>query len=126
MINDGVTICRGIDLEDPIENAGAQLIKEVAGRTNDAAGDGTTTAAVLAREMIHLGLQAVTAGANPINIKKGIDKTVIYLVEKLKTYARPVKGREDIKVNASLLLSKQNGSRMWLRFLRGMMIRLVK
>jgi len=97
-----VTICRGIDLKDPIENAGAQLVKEVAGRTNDAAGDGTTTAAVLARDMIMNGLKAVTAGANPVNIKKGIDKTVVHLVEKLKDYARPVNGREDIKVPLSL------------------------
>lgn len=98
VINDGVTIVRGIDLEDPVENAGAQLIKEVASRTNDAAGDGTTTAAVLAREMVHYGLQAVTAGANPVTIKKGIDKTVDFLVENLKKYAKPVKGTEDIKV----------------------------
>ena len=80
VINDGVSIARAIDLEDPVENAGAQLIKEVAGRTNDAAGDGTTTATVLAREMIRFGLQNVTAGANPIAIKRGIDKTCEYLV----------------------------------------------
>lgn len=71
---------------------------QVAGRTNDSAGDGTTTAAILAREMIKFGLQVVTAGANPINVKKGIDKTVEYLVGKLKENAKPVKGREDIKV----------------------------
>lgn len=102
VINDGVTIARGIDLQDPVENAGAQLIKEVAGRTNDAAGDGTTTAAVLAREMIMSGLQAVTAGANPINVKKGIDKTIEYLVDKLSTYSRAVKGRDDIKNVATI------------------------
>jgi chaperonin GroEL (HSP60 family) len=71
----------------------------VAGRTNDSAGDGTTTASVLAREMIHFGLQVVTAGANPMNVKKGIDKTCEYLVGKLKEAAKPVKGRDDIKVN---------------------------
>lgn len=102
VINDGVTIARGIELEDPIENAGAQLVKEVAGRTNDSAGDGTTTAAILAKDMIHYGLQAVTAGANPVNIKKGIDKTVAYLTGKLKENARPVEGREDIKNVASI------------------------
>lgn len=102
VINDGVSIARAIELEDPVENAGAQLIKEVAGRTNDSAGDGTTTATVLAREMIHFGLQAVTAGGNPISIKKGIDKTTDFLVEKLKSLARPVKGSEDIKNVASI------------------------
>jgi len=102
VINDGVSIARAIDLEDPVENAGAQLIKEVAGRTNDAAGDGTTTATVLAREMIHFGLQAVTAGANPISIKRGIDKTTNYLVNKLKDYSRPVKGSSDIKSVAAI------------------------
>lgn len=102
VINDGVTIARGIELTDPIENAGAQLVKEVAGRTNDSAGDGTTTAAILAKEMIHYGLQAVTAGANPVNIKKGIDKTVEYLVGKLKENAKPVEGREDIKNVAAI------------------------
>ena len=82
VINDGVSIARAIELEDPVENAGAQLIKEVAGRTNDAAGDGTTTATVLAREMIRYGLQNVTAGANPIAIKRGIDKTCEFLVSR--------------------------------------------
>merc|ERR1712023_495490 len=71
VINDGVTIARAIDLPDPVENAGAQLIKEVAGRTNDSAGDGTTTASILARELVKFGLQSVTAGANPVNIKRG-------------------------------------------------------
>jgi chaperonin GroEL (HSP60 family) len=98
VINDGVSIARAIELEDPVENAGAQLIKEVAGRTNDSAGDGTTTASVLAREMIHFGLQNVTSGANPISIKKGIDKTCQFLVEKLKEKARPIKGTDDIRV----------------------------
>ncbi|CAD7700671.1 unnamed protein product [Ostreobium quekettii] len=102
VINDGVTIARGIELEDSLENAGAQLVKEVAGRTNDAAGDGTTTAALLSREMIHYGLQAVTAGANPVNIKKGIDKTVDFLSEKLRENAKAVDGRDDIKNVASI------------------------
>ncbi len=102
VINDGVSIARAIELEDPVENAGAQLIKEVAGRTNDAAGDGTTTATVLAREMIHFGLQAVTSGANPISIKKGIDKTTAFLLGKLVENSRPVKGSGDIKSVASI------------------------
>lgn len=71
---------------------------QVAGRTNDAAGDGTTTAACLAREMIHFGLQCVTAGANPIAVKRGIDKTAEHLVAKLRENAKPVQGRNDIKV----------------------------
>ncbi len=102
VINDGVSIARAIELADPVENAGAQLIKEVAGRTNDAAGDGTTTATVLAREMIHFGLQAVTSGANPISIKKGIDKTTAFLMEKLIENSRPVKGSNDILAVASI------------------------
>ncbi|KAG1651992.1 hypothetical protein FOA52_009247 [Chlamydomonas sp. UWO 241] len=102
VINDGVSIARAIDLPDPVENAGAQLIKEVAGRTNDSAGDGTTTAAVLAREMVFFGLQYITSGANPISIKRGIDKTCVYLVAKLKELSRPVNGREDIKNVASI------------------------
>jgi chaperonin GroL len=102
VINDGVSIARAIELQDPVENAGAQLIKEVAGRTNDSAGDGTTTASVLAREMIHFGLQSVTAGANPIAVKKGIDKTCDFLVGKLRENAKPVSGREDIRNVASI------------------------
>eukprot|EP00198_Chlamydomonas_reinhardtii_P014355 XP_001703692.1 chaperonin 60A [Chlamydomonas reinhardtii] len=108
VINDGVSIARAIELKDPVENAGAQLIKEVAGRTNDAAGDGTTTASVLAREMIHYGLQSVTAGANPIAVKRGLDKTAEYLVAKLKEHAKPVKGRDDIKNVASISAGNDN------------------
>ncbi len=78
------------------------FLSQVAGRTNDSAGDGTTTASVLAREMIHYGLQFVTAGANPIEVKRGIDKTCDFLVAKLKEHAKPVKGRVDIKVRLPL------------------------
>lgn len=92
-----MTIARAIELVDPIENAGVQLIKEVAGKTNDLAGDGTTTASVLAQEFVSLGLQNVTAGANPIGIKKGIDKTVSALVKMLKENAKDITGSEDIK-----------------------------
>eukprot|EP00475_Leptophrys_vorax_P016531 TRINITY_DN22991_c0_g1_i2.p1 TRINITY_DN22991_c0_g1~~TRINITY_DN22991_c0_g1_i2.p1 ORF type:complete len:664 (-),score=77.52 TRINITY_DN22991_c0_g1_i2:292-2091(-) len=102
VINDGVTIARAIELPDPMENAGAALIREVASRTNDSAGDGTTTASVLARALINLGLLNVTAGANPVALKKGIDKTVAKLVEALQERARPVKGRDDIKAVASI------------------------
>eukprot|EP00898_Chlorokybus_atmophyticus_P002284 jgi/Chlat1/3056/Chrsp21S03310 len=102
VINDGVTIARAIELADAVENAGAQLIREVASRTNDSAGDGTTTASVLARELIQLGLQSVTAGVNPVSIKKGMDKTVAQLVEKLKELAKDIKDNDDIKAVASI------------------------
>ncbi|KAI3683534.1 hypothetical protein L1987_84040 [Smallanthus sonchifolius] len=102
VVNDGVTIARAIELPNAMENAGAALIREVASRTNDSAGDGTTTASVLAREIIKLGLLSVTSGANPVSLKKGIDKTVAGLIEELEKRARPVKGREDIKAIASI------------------------
>nr|XP_043631588.1 ruBisCO large subunit-binding protein subunit alpha [Erigeron canadensis] len=102
VVNDGVTIARAIELPDAMENAGAALIREVASKTNDSAGDGTTTASVLAREIIKLGLLSVTSGANPVSVKKGIDKTVLALVEELEKRARPVKGRDDIKAIASI------------------------
>ncbi|KAF8397723.1 hypothetical protein HHK36_016645 [Tetracentron sinense] len=102
VVNDGVTIARAIELPDPMENAGAALIREVASKTNDSAGDGTTTASVLAREIIKLGLLSVTSGANPVSIKKGIDKTVHGLVEELEKKSRPVKGRDDIQAVATI------------------------
>lgn len=102
VVNDGVTIARAIELADAMENAGAALIREVASKTNDSAGDGTTTASILAREIIKLGLLTVTSGANPVSIKKGIDKTVHELVEELEKKARPVKGSDDIKAIASI------------------------
>ncbi|XP_020593410.1 LOW QUALITY PROTEIN: ruBisCO large subunit-binding protein subunit alpha-like [Phalaenopsis equestris] len=102
VVNDGVTIARAIELADPMENAGAALIREVASKTNDSAGDGTTTASVLAREIIKLGLLSVTSGANPVSVKKGIDKTVAGLVEELEKKARPVKGSGDIKAVATI------------------------
>ncbi|KAG8061914.1 hypothetical protein GUJ93_ZPchr0003g17248 [Zizania palustris] len=102
VVNDGVTIARAIELADPMENAGAALIREVASKTNDSAGDGTTTASVLAREIIKLGLLSVTSGANPVSIKKGIDKTVQSLVEELEKKSRPVKGSGDIKAVAAI------------------------
>ncbi|KAI5068082.1 hypothetical protein GOP47_0016427 [Adiantum capillus-veneris] len=102
VINDGVTIACAIELPDPMENAGAALIREVASKTNDSAGDGTTTASVLARELIKLGLLNVTSGANPVAVKKGIDKTVTAIVQELEKKSRPVKGRDDIKAVATI------------------------
>ncbi len=92
IVNDGVTIAKEIELEDPLENSGAQLIREVASKTNDVAGDGTTTATVLAQAMIHEGLRNVTAGANPVGIRRGIEKTVAHLVELIAKHSQPVTG----------------------------------
>lgn len=94
--NDGVTIAREIELEDPYENLGAQLAKEVATKTNDIAGDGTTTATVLAQAMVHEGLKQVTAGASPMSIKRGIDAAVAAVTEKLVEMSREVSGKEEI------------------------------
>ncbi|PON92127.1 Chaperonin Cpn [Trema orientale] len=102
VINDGVTIARSIELPDGIENAGAMLIQEVASKMNDLAGDGTTTAIIMTREMIKCGLLAVAFGANPISLKKGMDKTVKALVKVLKKRSFPVKGRDDVKAVASI------------------------
>ncbi|MDP4091109.1 MAG: chaperonin GroEL, partial [Bacillota bacterium] len=94
--NDGVTIAREIELEDPYENMGAQLVKEVATKTNDVAGDGTTTATLLAQAIIREGLKNVTAGANPMLIRNGIRLAVDKAVEEIKKISRPVEGKEDI------------------------------
>nr|GLL32772.1 chaperonin 60 subunit alpha 2, chloroplastic-like [Ipomoea trifida] len=102
VINDGVTICRAIELLDTVENAGAMLIQEVATKTNSLAGDGTTTAIVLAREMIKAGLLAASYGANPVSLKRGMERTVKELVEVLKKSSFPVKGSDDIKAVASI------------------------
>ncbi len=94
--NDGVSIAKEIELEDKFENLGAQLVKEVASKTNDVAGDGTTTATVLAQAMIKEGLKNVAAGANPILLKRGIDKAVERAVEEIKKLSRKLSSREDI------------------------------
>lgn len=94
--NDGVTIAREIELEDQYENMGAQLVKEVATKTNDVAGDGTTTATLLAQAIIREGLRNVTAGANPMLVRKGIKLAVDKSVEEIKKASRPVQGKEDI------------------------------
>jgi chaperonin GroEL len=93
---DGVTVAKEIELEDPEENLGAQLVKEVAAKTNDAAGDGTTTATVLAEAIFEEGLKNVTAGASPVALKRGIDAAVNVAVEKLKTLSREVQGHDEI------------------------------
>ncbi|NMB02297.1 MAG: chaperonin GroEL [Firmicutes bacterium] len=100
--NDGVTIAREIELEDPFENLGAQLVKEVATKTNDIAGDGTTTATVLAQAIVREGLKNVAAGANPIFIKRGIEQAVAAVVEEIKATAKPVETRDAISQVASI------------------------
>ncbi len=100
--NDGVTIAKEIELEDPFENMGAQLVKEVATKTNDVAGDGTTTATVLAQAMIREGLKNVTAGANPMVIRKGIEKAVKAAVEELQKISKPIEGKQSIAQVASI------------------------
>jgi chaperonin GroEL len=100
--NDGVTIARDIELEDPFENMGAQLLKEVATKTDDVAGDGTTTAVVLGQALVNEGLRNVTAGANPMVLKHGIERAVEVIVEEIKASARPVETREQIAAVAAI------------------------
>ncbi len=100
--NDGVTIARDIELEDHFENMGAQLVKEVATKTNDVAGDGTTTATLLAQAIVREGLKNVVAGANPMIIKKGIEAAVAKLVDEIKNNAKKVEGKEAIAQVASI------------------------
>ena len=93
---DGVTVAKEVELEDKFENMGAKLVKEVASKTSDVAGDGTTTATVLAQVIARLGMKNVTSGANPMSIKRGIDKAVKAVVEQLKKDSRPVSGKKEI------------------------------
>src|SRR5476651_974351 len=94
--NDGVTIAREIDVEDVFENQGAQLVREVATATNDVAGDGTTTATVLAQAIVREGLKNVSAGANPMGLKRGIETAVEAVVENLKSQSKEISGKDDI------------------------------
>ena len=100
--NDGVTIAKEIELEEPFENIGAQLIKEVATKTNDIAGDGTTTAVVLAQAMLHEGMKNVAAGANPMALKRGIQQAVNVAVDAIKKLSTPVSGKEQISQVAAI------------------------
>mgnify|MGYP006278831731 CR=1 FL=1 len=99
--NDGVTIAKEIELEDPFENMGAQLVKEVATKTNDIAGDGTTTATVLAQAIVNEGLKNVAAGANPMALKRGIEKGVDAVIARIRELATPVNGKEQVTVATS-------------------------
>jgi len=102
IVNDGVTIAKEIELEDPYENMGAQLVKEVASKTNDIAGDGTTTATLLAQAIIREGIKNVASGANPMILKRGMDKTAEKLVEVLRKNSDSIKGKEDMVFVASI------------------------
>src|SRR5213076_1044594 len=93
---DGVTVAKEIELEDPIENMGVQMVKEVASQTSDLAGDGTTTATVLAQAILREGLKAVAAGFNPMDLKRGIDKGTAALIEELKQLSQPCKNDTSI------------------------------
>jgi chaperonin GroEL len=102
IVNDGVTIAKEIELANPLKNAGAQLMREVASKTNDAAGDGTSTATILAQSMIQEGLKHVAAGANPVALRRGIEKTTAYLVEKIAAQAKRVEDRKTIAEVAAI------------------------
>jgi len=104
---DGVTVAKDVDLEDPFENVGAQMVKEVASKTNDDAGDGTTTATILAQSIVQVGLKNVTAGANPMDLKRGIDKAVIEVVKSLKSQSQGV-GDDIQKIEQVAAISANN------------------
>ncbi len=105
---DGVSVAKEIELKDPIENMGAQLVKEVASKTADAAGDGTTTATVLTQSIFAHGIKNVAAGANPMDLKRGIDKAVIAVVENLKAQSKPIKGTQEVEQIATISANSDN------------------
>jgi chaperonin GroEL len=105
---DGVSVAKEIELKDAIENMGAQLVKEVASKTADAAGDGTTTATVLTQSIFAHGIKNVAAGANPMDLKRGIDKAVIAVVENLKAQSKPIKGTQEVEQIATISANSDN------------------
>jgi chaperonin GroEL len=117
---DGVTVAKEIDLNDPVENMGAQLVKEVASKTADAAGDGTTTATVLAQAIYSAGIKSVAAGANPMDLKRGIDSAVKVVVSNLKKQAQPIDNTEEIAQVATI--SANNDSEVGSRIAEAMKI----
>jgi chaperonin GroEL len=102
VVHDGVSVAKEIDLADPFENMGAQLVKQAANKTNDAAGDGTTTSTALAAAIVNQGMRHITAGANPMSIKRGIDKGVEAVVTEIKKLAKPIKGHDEIASVATI------------------------
>ena len=117
--HDGVTVAREVELEDPFENMGAQLLKEAATKTNDIAGDGTTTSVVLAQAIVHEGLRNIAAGANPMLLKRGLEKGVTAVVDEIKAQATPVKGKEEIAQIATISAAESRSAissrRSWRR-----------
>src|SRR5438309_5902986 len=105
--HDGVTVAKEIELEDPYENMGAQLLKEAATKTNDIAGDGTTTATVLAQAIVNEGLRVVAAGANPMQLRAGIEQATNVVVQELKAQAIQIKGKEDMEHVATISAGDQ-------------------
>ena len=99
---DGVSVAKEVELEDPVENAGAQMVKEVANKVNDSAGDGTTTATVLAQAILNTGFKRVEAGSNPVEVKRGMDKAVKVIVSELENLSSPIKGSEAIAQVATI------------------------
>src|SRR3982750_2790729 len=100
--HDGVTVAREVELEDPFENMGAQLLKEAATKTNDIAGDGTTTSVVLAQAIVHEGLRNIAAGANPMLLKRGLERGGAAVVAEIKAMAKEVKGKDEIAQIATI------------------------
>lgn len=100
--NDGATIAKDIDLKDPYSNAGVEMLKEVASKTNEVAGDGTTTATILAQEILNEGMRAIDKGGDPVAIKKGIDKTVEYALKEINKQSESISGKEQIAMVASI------------------------
>ncbi|MEL6152462.1 MAG: chaperonin GroEL, partial [Bacteroidota bacterium] len=105
---DGVSVAKEIELKDPVENMGAQLVKEVASKTADSAGDGTTTATLLAQSIFTHGIKNVAAGANPMDLKRGIDKSVIEIVERLKKNSKPISDAKEIEQVATISANNDN------------------
>ncbi len=104
--NDGVTIAKEIELKDAYENMGAQLVKEVATKTNDVAGDGTTTATILGQSILKEGIKLIAAGVSPMQVKRGLDKCVVQIVEKIKELAHPIKENSEVAQVASISANK--------------------
>ena len=125
--NDGVTIAKEIELDDPFENMGAQLVKEVSTKTNDVAGDGTTTATLLAQAIIHEGLKNLAAGANPIVVRKGMAKAVEAAVAEVKKQAKTVDGSKDIvmtvKPGDKVITSQYAGTKVTLEDVEYVVVR---
>jgi len=92
IVKDGISVAKEVELENPLQNVGARLVREVASKTKDIAGDGTTTATVIAQAMVHEGLKNVTAGANPVALRRGIDKAITFLIKEIEAVAQPVQG----------------------------------